>query len=270
VKFLVYLSSAIRHAVRSKLVVVLFVFTAVIEYSLLKVLQATTLQVQGDVSALSQTDLVFSGLIVQIFTGLLLALVYGLWMIPYPHRGSRSTLTYALPISRTAMVVSYSTTLLLLLGMQTLITVACLGAVAGWSFVFSAVFPWKKLLLAFLFQGACFQFLASMLAVGALSFGQVVTFVLGTMLFVLLQVAGGLLRIEMVQVMGAAVAGFETAQKIYVWLPPVGEFLYQLRELFWSDGFSRQAWLSWGAWWLLAHTLLTARLKFPSIARSEE
>lgn len=265
-----YISSTIRHAIRSKLVVVLFVFTAVVEYCLLRVLQATTLQMQGEISALSQTDLVFSGLIVQIFTGLLLALVYGLWMIPYPHRGSRSTLTYVLPIPRTGMVFSYSTTLFLLLAMQTVITISCIGFVSGWGFIFSSIFPWKKLILAFLFQAACFQFLGALLAVGALTFGQIVTFVLGTLLFVLLQIAGALLRVEIVQVMGSTMQGFDTAQKIYAWMPPIGEFLYQLRELFWNDIFGRTTALTWIGWWVLAHGLLIARLKFPSLARSEE
>lgn len=266
----IYMVSALRHAIRSKLVLVLLFFTAAIEYAFLKLLRATTLQMQGEVSALSQTDLVFSGLIIQTFAGCLLALVYGLWMIPYPHRGSRATLTYSLPVPRSGMVTSYGMALLVMLTLQTVITIGCLGLLTDWSFVFSSVFPWKKLGLTLLFQVVTFQFIASLLAVGALSFGQVVTFVLGTLVFVLLQVAGGVFRIEMVQMMGATMDGFQTAQKVYAWLPPVGEFLYQMRELFWNDNFTRTTLISWGAWWTLAQVLLVLRLRYPSLSRSEE
>lgn len=269
-RLLVYLGATLRHAIRSRLLFVLFIFSGAIDYVFLKVLRATTLQIQGEVSGLSSLDLVFSALLVQLFSGSLLAVVYGLWMIPYAHRGSRSGLTYVLPISRFSMVLSYSTTVLILLAVQMVIAVICLGGIVGWGFVFSSAFPYQKLVLSFLFQAVCFQFLSAMMAVGSLSFGQVVTFVLGSMIFVLLQITGGLLRIEMVQLMGAAMDGFETARRIYQWLPPIGEFLYQLKELFWSGSFGVQQWVTWGLWWVAAHALLTLRLGFPSLNSSEE
>ena len=145
-----------------------------------------------------------------------------------------------------------------------------MGIASGFSFFVSPDFSLFQTLFIFLLEVVALQMVSALLALGALSFGQVVTFVLASLLFVLLQVARGLFRLELVQLIGSTWDGFENAQKIYDWMPPMGEFLYQIKDIFSEGSLSAFQWGNWMGWWLVAQVLLILRIKFPSINRNEE
>jgi hypothetical protein len=109
-----------RHILRTRLLAFLLAFSVLIQFMGLRLLNNVSFDFDGHMvlgSLIDKRDVIFVSLFLQLFTGTFLSAVYGIWMVPYLHRGPRSPLTFTLPVPKWMYPVSYALTMLTLLGL---------------------------------------------------------------------------------------------------------------------------------------------------------
>ncbi len=251
-----------RHVLRTRLLLFLLIFSFLIQYVGVKALHSVTINYQGIISKFDDKDSLFVALLFQIFTGGFLSAAYGIWIIPYAHQGLRSPLTFSLPISKWLFPVSYALSVLALLLMQHGILLTCYGINFGWGVIFSAKFPWSGFLLGVGLESLAFLACTFGFATAAMALGQVPAFFLGATVLFLLQVMGAIFRLDL--------PSLANAQRIYEFLPPVGELVYDLRfgytKLQWDGGHL----LLWAIWLGVFVLLFRYQLRYPAKVRGGE
>ncbi len=236
----------LRHITRTKLLVVLISFSFLIQLGGVKLLQSMTVQFNSVVAPLSGENVLFTSLFFQLFTGAFLAAAYGIWMVPYAHQGSRGQLTYTLPSARWKFAVGYALSMPLLLLLQHVVMIVSLAMSFGLSTLFADWGTMKAFLACLALQSIAFETCMFAFALSSMFFGQIPTFFLGAFVIFVLQVAGALFRgIE--HFTTQRMEGYERAQSIYKSLPPVGELVFDLNQLFhepkWNNHYA--LWAGW-------------------------
>ena len=96
-----------RFISRSRMIYLILIFSSMVHYAGMKFLNHLTLSIQGVISTLGPKEAIYTAFFLQIFTGLSISSVYGIWVAPYIHRGDRSVLTHMLPISKVKFPICY-------------------------------------------------------------------------------------------------------------------------------------------------------------------
>lgn len=211
---------------------------------------------------------IFLSLYFQLFAGIFLAAVYGIWMIPYLHTGPRVSLTFTLPVSRWKFPIAYAITFLGLILLEQFVMFGSFVAVFGFEPLFSEKFPWVGLLACISLEVLAFEASMFAFALSSLIFGQIPTFFLGMMGFFVLQTAGSLLRID--RLMDGAGGMLTGLADIYKFLPPLGEIIFDLKQGFTKSFTDHSHFYLWFLWILIFATLFLVKLHFPSHSRSSE
>ena len=94
------------HAVRSRLLLIVIVFSGALHYMSLKVVNGIKFVNQGSVAVLGVREALFGAIYIHLFIGIFVAAIYGIWMVPYLHSGRRGMLTCTLPVARWKYPVS--------------------------------------------------------------------------------------------------------------------------------------------------------------------
>ena len=259
-----------RYVLRSRMVLFVLVFSSIIHYSGMKFLNHVTLSIQGAVSILGPKEAVYTALIFQIFTSLCIAAVYGIWMAPYAYRGERGVLTHVLPISKINFPICYLLCCGLLLLINQLVMIGSYAGVFGFAAVLKPEFPWWFLGKTFLFQLLCLEVVMSGLAVSSLFFGQVATFFIGGTFIFVLQILGAIASVFSGKPGQEVYSSTGILFLIYKNLPPVGEFLMDIKKLITGETVSEQHWLLWFVWLLIFNGLFFMKTKYPTQERSTE
>src|SRR5205814_391096 len=131
------------------------------------------------------------------------------------------------------------------------------------SFFLSAKFPWAGLLNCMYVETLAFEMCLFAFAVSSMTLGQVPTFFLSTTVLFILQITGGVLRVNLGGMGVKDWSALETVRSVYAWLPPVGELVYDLRS-----GYLRPEWLSrsvalWAIWLIAFVLLFRFMLRYP-------
>jgi hypothetical protein len=261
----------LRHVIRTRLLFFLFLFSFLIQYVGVKLVHSATVYFNGVISTIDQKDALFVALVFQLFMGTFLAAVYGIWMVPYLHQGPRSSLTFSLPVAKWKFPLGYALCMLALLIFQHLAMLASFGLNYGWAIFSLAKFPWTSLRECLLLETAAFEALTFGFAFCSMILGAVPTFFLGGLVLFLLQVAGVLFRVNVGQyIEGGGIESYSLAERIYRFLPPVGELVVDLRREFQTPSFQNGHLLLWMAWLLLFMLLFLWKLRYPSSARQSE
>jgi hypothetical protein len=259
-----------RYVFRSRMVFLILIFSSMVHYAGLKSLTHLTLSIQGQISVLGNKETLYLALILQLFTGLSIACVYGIWMAPYAHRGERGVLTHVLPVEKIKFPICYAFCCGLLLFINELVMIGTFALVFGLSNLSSAEFAWSMVLKMFLFQTLCLEVLMLGLAVSSLVFGQVATFFIGGSMLFVVQVLGALARFfqQSQQFSPFSAGGIMVA--IYQNLPPVGDFVFDFKKILSREAISSHHLSLWFLWLILFTLLFWRKIRFPSQTRSTE
>lgn len=261
---------SVTHIIRSRLFFLVLIFSFFIQFVGIHILHSATIHFQGVLSRMGPKEGVFVSLFFELFTGAFLSAVFGIWLMPYAHQGSRSALTFTLPISKWYFALSYSLSMLALLIVQHVMMLTCYGLVFGFTTFLSSAFPWQGLISCLLLETLAFEVLSFAFAISSMTFGQIPTFFLGTIVFFLFQLGGAFFKIDLEQYMIENTLTLRVARLIYQALPPLGELVFDLRHgfatpslLFWHS-------LSWAAWLGIFAGLFRWKTRFPAKYRSSE
>jgi hypothetical protein len=213
--------------------------------------------------------LLFSSLYLQLFMGMFLAASYGIWIVPYLHRGSQGELTACLPVARWKYSILYGSTMLFLLALLHAIMLFCYGSKVGFHNLQSNFSNLEVIKISIVLQSMAFFVIMFSFAVCSLALGQIITFFVGVGFILLLQVGAILVHL---QLMGheakGGIVGF--GYRLYQSLPPLGELAFDLWQQFTSPHWSDIAWRSWLVWLGVFVALLTYKIRWPSFRRFTE
>lgn len=256
------------HLLRARLLVILLVFAFVVQWLGLHFVGLLNTKLQGVFASVAGNETLFVSLFYQLFTGGSVAAVYGIWMVPYLHLGSRNALTFVLPLPRWAFSLGYGLTMILLIVVLQVVMLLTFGYNLGFSVFSQPEFPWKGLLMCVLLQTLAFETLMFSLALGSMLIGAVPCFFLGNTLLFVLQVGGGFFRIDLENFTGGNPSWYGTVKAIYDYLPPLGELIFDLRQQFLTPDIKTGHFWLWGVWLAIFVVLFTWRLARPSFGRS--
>jgi hypothetical protein len=264
------LKQNLRHIVRTKLLLVLLLFSFFIQYVGLKALHYATFHFQGVMTTVQGDFALFIALFFSLFTGAYISAAYGIWMVPYLHQGGRSSLTFTLPVSRWKFPLAYALTMLLLLLLQHAVMLLSYGLNFGFD-QFSAVgFQWAGLAKSLLVETIVFEVFMFAFAIGSVIFGQLPTFFLGAGAIFLLQIGGAIFRISSsVGLPAAPHDNYQLARLIYSYLPPVGELFFDMRLAFYQPAKVPNLWL-WIAWLGILMVWFRLKLQYPLRSKASE
>jgi hypothetical protein len=269
---LALLSQNFRHIFRTRVLFFLLGFSVMIQFFGLRLLNNVTVNIDGHIvmgSLIDKRDVIFVSLFLQLFTGSFLAAVYGIWLVPYLHRGARGPLTFTLPVPRWMFPLAYGLTLLGLLGLLYAIMFASYALVFGVSVFTEASFPWKFVWGCLGIETLSFEVLTFAFASCSLVLGEVGTFFVGAASIVGLQVAALLFRVNShyFRFQSEAVS---LGTRIYENLPPVGELVFDLYSQFKGESYETRNVFLWLAWLAIFAMLFLVKLSRPSGTKSAE
>jgi len=259
-----------RYILRSRMILLVLLFSTLVHYSGLKLVSHLTLYIQNSVTVLGPAEMLTVSLYLQLFTALSIAAVYGIWMAPYAHKGERSLLTHVLPVEKIKFPICYSFCCGLILMINELVLLAVFWSIKGaQTFSFSEL-PWNNLINAFAFQTLCLEVLMLFLALGSLVLGHVATVFLGASSLFIMQILGAMSSL----VKNSPETPFFSLKGLFVFLfeklPPVGNFLFDFHRVVKGENILGSHLILWCSWLVVAHLLFWVKIRYPSKNRSTE
>lgn len=265
------------HLVRSKLLLLVVVFSFGVQYLIVKLVKSATLyftySVQQEVHGIGVNETYYVAILASAFTGAFLAVVYGIWVAPFSHRGSRSALTHVLPVSRWAFPAAHALAFSVLILIHGLSLVIALGSNLGWSTIFTSEVPWKGMLLGFFAEVFVFYTVLFGSAVASMTLGAMPAFMMSY--FILGFLAAG----KAVLFFQNAIPGMADPEAVpttggFRWwfekLPPMGDLPLDLRKTFESGALATEHLALWAIWLAAFVVWFRWKLRFPQRVRSAE
>lgn len=258
----------LKHIFRSRLLYLFFVFSTFLHFFGLKILHKLTVVVQGVFQVIGPREGIFFSLYFELFIGVFLATVYGIWLVPHLHTGQRMPLTFSLPVSKWKYAVGYFLSFLVLILIEQVIFFASFGSVYGFQAYGDPKFPWQGLISCTLLEVMAFETSMFGFALASAQFGQVATFFLGTLGFFTLQTTGSLLRLGLERYSETMGETLESIQRVYRLFPPIGELIFDLKQGFEKSFESYEHFYAWAVWFVILVCLFRLKLSFPSNKRT--
>ncbi|MBM4316617.1 MAG: hypothetical protein FJ116_03965 [Deltaproteobacteria bacterium] len=259
-----------RYIFRSRMIFLILIFSTLVHVAGLKFVNHLTVSIQGVISVLGPKQEMYAALFLQLFTGLSIATVYGIWMAPYAHRGERSILTHMIPISKYHFPLCYLFCCALLLAINIFVMVVSYVFVFGPTTLSSPEFSWTILAKTFVFELISFEVVMLGLAVSSLSFGQVATFFIGGCFLFVLQILGAIARLFSENTELTKVSSKGWLVWTYEKLPPVGDFIFDLKTLISEGKFNFEHVILWTVWMLFFVAVFRWKIRYPIQQRSTE
>lgn len=262
-KFFILFKESIRYIIRSRLLILLLVFSFLLHYVGLSLVKQATVSIQGFVSTVGPREGMFVSVYLSLFMGVFLSAIYGVWMVPYLHQGDRSLLTYVLPVSKWLYPLVYSLSFLLLILIEFGILIGAFTLIFGKDAILAPRFSWSALSTCLLIEILAFEFLLFFFGVLSLCIGQMMTLFVAAGSFITLQVAGTLFRFGFDRYVEDTGGKLLTSYEIYQYLPPLGELIFNLKQTFSQGTFPTGHLILWFIWFLIALFLFRLSLRYP-------
>lgn len=260
----------IKHVVRSRLLILHLLFSFILQFICLRLLRSVSVNIDGLISEVGPKQALFMGLFLQLFNGAFLTAVYGIWLVPYLHQGHRGQLTFTLPVSKWVYPVVYGSVMLGLLLVQYLSMFISYGFLFGFSAFVAEGFQWKAVLTCLALETVAFETILFGLACSALYLGQIPTFFFGGIVFFVLQVMGGVFRIDFAKFFGEEPASLAAVRWFYEKLPPLGELVFNLKQRFGKPVLFDQPAIVWLVWLTLFILVFRWKIRYPSNSKGTE
>ena len=247
-----------RHLMRSRFLILFYLLSILVQFVVLKVVKSATMSVNGSAINIGISGAVTSMLVVQAFIGSYLAALYGIWMAPYIHQGTRSQLVFVLPVSRWLFPIGYVITMGVMVIAQFAAMFAIAGFVLGFEVFSDEVFPWARLLSGLGLELLAFETLMLTLALFSLAFGRIQTFLIGMFMLFVMQAVGAYYRSSFFGASEEQGLVYQLIEGCYYLLPQFGEPIWK------SDL------VSWLIWLPIFVGLFRYRIRYPEIGPSSE
>ncbi len=262
-KLWVLFKESLRYVLRSRLLVLLLVFSFLLHYVGLSIVKNTFFSEQGLIAAVGPRQGMFVSLYLSLFMGVFLAVIYGVWMVPYLHQGERSLLTFVLPVTKWSHPLVYFFTFLILFLLECLILVGSFGWVFGKEVLLQPRFSWSALFFCLVLVGLVGEFLLFCSAVLSLVIGQLSTIFVMAGAFISMQVLGTLFRFGLDQYAQDQGGKLLTTYQIYRYLPPLGELIFTLKQTYSQGLFPTHQFFSWLVWLFILILLFRWVIRYP-------
>lgn len=248
------------HLTRTRLIYFAVFLAAVLHFVVLKIVDAAFIYVSG-FEFVGPQQVLLGLLWIQLMIGGFVAMVYGVWNVPYLHRGSVAPLTYPLPIAKWKYPIAYALCLLLLLIVLDIIMYGLQGAVYGYTEFGDSGMPWRGLLFHQVRQWIAIVTTMFLFAVFSLFLGKVASIFLGSVISFLMQVGGAFFDSPLAVAWEADSWVVRVLHGLYRVLPPVSSVTPSLKQL--SAPAPESGLLAWVAWCLALMVAFQWGLRVP-------
>ncbi len=268
-RFLLYQN--LLHAMRSRLIGFSVLVAFLFQFCIVKLLRSSTIQFQDFLMVIAWKEALFVALFFQMFVGSFLASVYGIWILPYLHTGSRSALTHVLPVRHSEFAIGYILTLVFLFALTYIVMILNYSLIFGFSVFMQPEFPWWNLIYASLMELIAVIFMAFAFAVSSMTIGTVGTVFLSGLVISALQILAVIVRFDIGSYLqGEVPKSYTVLQTIYPYFPPLGDIVFTLKSAFFRKEMATMDWAVWLVWCALAIGLFILRIRKPSTRASQE
>lgn len=257
------LRETIRYVIRARLPLLLLVFSVLLHYTGLSIVRQTTVATQGFISTVGPREGMFVSIYLSLFMGVFLAAIYGIWMLPFFHQGERSLLTFVIPVSKWFYPICYALTFLGLIMLEFCILFGSFAWVFGKQALFQSWFSWRAVFTCLFIQVLAVETLVFFFGFLSIALGHIMTLFLMAGSFIVLQVAGTLFRFGLDHFAEEMGGNLLMSYKIYQWLPPLGELIFNLKQTFSQGGVPTQHLFLWGFWLVVSLGLFRLVIRRP-------
>lgn len=262
-KLWILFKESMRYIFRSRLLVLLLIFSFLLHYVGLSIVKNTFFSEQGLISVVGPRQGMFVSIYLSLFMGVFIAIIYGVWMVPYLHQGDRSLLTFVLPVSKWSYPIVYFLSFLVLILLECGILVGSFGWIFGKSALALPKFSWPAIASCLLLIVLVGEFLLFCSAILSLVVGQLTTIFLMSGAFISLQVLGTLFRFGLDQYAQEQGGKLLTAYQIYRFFPPLGELIFTLKQTYSQGDFPRNQVALWILWVTVGFLLFRWTIRYP-------
>lgn len=260
--FLILWKESLRYIFRSRLPLLLLIFSFFLHYVGISAFKESSWYSDGIISVMGPREGMFVSIYLTLFMGVFLAAIYGIWMVPYFHQGERSLMTFVLPVSKWWYPLVYSLSFLLLILLEYFILFGTFTWVFGKSALLQPRFSWGAVTACLCLEFLVVHFLLYFFSAFSLLLGHMTTLFLAAGSFIALQVAGALFRLGLDQYAEEMGGKLLKAYRVYRWMPPLGELIFSLKNTFSQGIVPYTQFVSWTLWtvivilffrWLIRH-----------------
>ncbi|MCB0406316.1 MAG: hypothetical protein KDD51_16160 [Bdellovibrionales bacterium] len=257
------------HLLRTRLFYLCMAMSFLAFFIPLKLADAITIHVQEMEQAITGENIFLVLFFVAMSLGGFIAMVYGVWVVPYLHQGPRVFLSFGLPVAKWKIPIAYALTFLVLIALQNTIMFTLHGFLFGYE-AYEGGFPLKGLLMVQLFQTLSLEVTMFLFATLALFLGRIAATVLGTSIFSIAQVCGFIFATDLGAEIQSKSAGLTLVRHVYEILPPWDKVLVritqQLKEAYVPD----PQLVPWVVWLVLLAAIFTVGLRFPLLTKGTD
>lgn len=209
------------HLARTKLIFFALFLAIVLHFTVLKLVDAAYVYLSG-FEFVAANQVLLGLLWIQLMLGGFVAMVYGVWTVPYLHKGGVAPLTYPLPIAKWKYPLAYALCLFLLLIALDVILYGLQGLVYGYKEFGEQGMPWKGLVAQHARQWLAVETSMFLFAVLSLFVGKVPALFLGCGISFLVQIGAAFFGSQFANAWEAESWVVRALHALYRVLPPVG------------------------------------------------
>jgi len=252
-----------RYIFRSRLLVLMLIFSILLHYVGLSVVKNTFFSEQGLISVVGPRQGMFVSVYLSLFMGVFLAIIYGVWMVPYLHQGQRSLLTFVIPVSKWSYPLVYFLCFFSLILLEYGILVGSFAWIFGKASLMQPRFSWQALFYCLTVIFLACEFLLFCSAILSLVIGQMATIFVMAGGFISLQVIGTLYRFGLDQYAQDQGGNALAFYRFYRGLPPLGELIFNLKQTYSQGGFPQAHFWGWLVWVTVFFFLFRWVIRYP-------
>ncbi len=258
------------HLFRSKIFYLTTLFAFVVHFVTLKIIDTVTVQI-NEAEQFMGPDRVFLVLLfIQMGVGSFVATMYGIWVAPYLHQGDRLPLTFALPVAKWKFPIAYAITFFVLIFLQNTLMFGLHGFIYGYEDYANRAFPLMGLVVCNLYEILVLEVGMFGFALLALGIGKLSALFLGSLVFILCQVAAALFSTDLGAALSEGSPSLKVVGAVYRIMPPWDKVLNQMSAQIQQANLFDAGLLPWCAWLLFLMVGFAVLLLYPRTAKGAE
>lgn len=225
---------------RSRFLSLFLLFACSLHYLALRLMRQATFSFQGVVTEVGPNQAMFVSLYLSFFIICFVAITSAIWLVPQLHRGDKALLTFVWPVPKSSFLFVYGVQLFLFIFMEWVVLFSVFIAFYGAEGLRASQVSWSSLIQYFTLVVISLQAMHFLLASSSLVWGPLATLFITAISYISLQVWATLNRL-----------GFVSKTLITQLLPPVGNLIFDLKEILSGDAWKEDQLLIWLAWTLI-------------------
>lgn len=255
--------------IRSRFLFAFITLSLLFQFLVIRLVRVLSEELPMALAFFDGKDTFFLAVVFQLFGGGFLALIYGMWVVPYFHHSRRAALTHVLPVSKWGFLGSHILTMGFLMLLQYLVTFISFSINLGWEPFLDGSLSLSGTLSVLFIQLLTFEVTMLLFATASTFFGPMTGFLLVTCVSVLLQMFSAVLRWKLYRFFSVSGEELPWLTWIYRLLPPFGDIGFELRSSYFTGELSWLHLSQWILWFILLGLIWLRLIRYPAATKTD-